>query len=215
MRIFTLFIIISTILMSCGQNDNKKKELELRERELALKEKDFEFKNKAVTIDSIQNSKQNGLKGSNIKNQLQSNKQINLPLNPTEIKKQIVAQMVKDKQLKQNCINDAGGINEAINLKPITLSNSGKQYLMSGGKCGFGARTPVYWVYQIKDGNVKMLADIGACDNVKVTKKRVNGYYVIEISAYYGGEGVFYSFLLKYNGTIYKLGPGTNKGRLN
>ena len=33
-------IIASFILVSCGQNSNKQKELELKEKELALKEKD-------------------------------------------------------------------------------------------------------------------------------------------------------------------------------
>jgi len=37
-------IIASFILVSCGQNNNKQKELELRERELALKEKEFTLK---------------------------------------------------------------------------------------------------------------------------------------------------------------------------
>jgi hypothetical protein len=40
-------IIASFIMVSCGQNSNKQKELELKERELALKEKEF-------ALDSIQ-----------------------------------------------------------------------------------------------------------------------------------------------------------------
>lgn len=46
--IFALFI-----LSSCGQNDNKQKELELKERELALNEKELALKEK----DSIQENK--------------------------------------------------------------------------------------------------------------------------------------------------------------
>lgn len=42
--IFTLFI-----LSSCGQNDNKQKELELKEKELALKEKELVVKEKEAT----------------------------------------------------------------------------------------------------------------------------------------------------------------------
>ena len=43
-------IIASFIMVSCGQNSNKQKELELKERELALKEKE-------LYLDSIQKSK--------------------------------------------------------------------------------------------------------------------------------------------------------------
>lgn len=45
-----LLLIISIFIMSCGQNENKQKELELKERELALKEKE-------LYLDSIQMSK--------------------------------------------------------------------------------------------------------------------------------------------------------------
>ena len=43
-------IFVSVILASCGQNDNKQKELELKERELALKEKEFALKQKDSTV---------------------------------------------------------------------------------------------------------------------------------------------------------------------
>jgi hypothetical protein len=39
-------IIALILLISCGQNDDKQKELELKERELALKEKELAFKEK-------------------------------------------------------------------------------------------------------------------------------------------------------------------------
>jgi hypothetical protein len=44
MRYLFLFTIIATILISCGQNDIKQKELELKEREIVLKEKEFALK---------------------------------------------------------------------------------------------------------------------------------------------------------------------------
>jgi hypothetical protein len=48
-------IITSFIMVSCGENNNKQKELELKERELALKEKELALKetqNKSTNIDS-------------------------------------------------------------------------------------------------------------------------------------------------------------------
>ena len=44
MRHFITVLTLSFIIASCGQNDNKQKELELKERELALKEKEFALK---------------------------------------------------------------------------------------------------------------------------------------------------------------------------
>lgn len=47
-------IIASLIMVSCGQNSNKQKELELRERELILKEKELALKeNKILTKESL------------------------------------------------------------------------------------------------------------------------------------------------------------------
>ena len=44
MRHNIFILCITTILLSCGQNDTKQKELELREREIALKEKELALK---------------------------------------------------------------------------------------------------------------------------------------------------------------------------
>lgn len=52
MTILGAIFIVSFIMVSCGQNSNKQKELELKERELALKEKEF-------TLDSVQKTSSN------------------------------------------------------------------------------------------------------------------------------------------------------------
>ena len=44
MRHIILGLAVSLVLLSCGQNDTKQKELELKERELALKEKELQLK---------------------------------------------------------------------------------------------------------------------------------------------------------------------------
>ncbi len=46
MRQFILILTLGIFFLSCGQNENKQKELELKERELALKEKEFALKQK-------------------------------------------------------------------------------------------------------------------------------------------------------------------------
>jgi outer membrane murein-binding lipoprotein Lpp len=72
-------IFASCILSSCGQNDNKKKELELKERELALKEREFALKEKELTLDSARKSKPIEKKTIATINQTQPTKQTNLP----------------------------------------------------------------------------------------------------------------------------------------
>lgn len=52
MTISGAIVIASIIMVSCGQNNNKQKELELKERELALKEKEF-------YLDSLQKTSSN------------------------------------------------------------------------------------------------------------------------------------------------------------
>ena len=49
MRHIIFILTISLFVISCGQNDNKQKELELKEKELALKEKE-------IYLDSVQKS---------------------------------------------------------------------------------------------------------------------------------------------------------------
>ena len=46
--IFGVILVASLFLGSCGQNNSKQKELELRERELALKEKELQLKSDSI-----------------------------------------------------------------------------------------------------------------------------------------------------------------------
>lgn len=65
MKIFMTYlgatIIASFILVSCGQNNDKQKELELKERELALKERELALKEKDTSV-AIQKESQPSLK---------------------------------------------------------------------------------------------------------------------------------------------------------
>jgi len=47
--ILSTIVVASFILISCGQNSNKQKEIELKERELALKEKELAVKEKRIS----------------------------------------------------------------------------------------------------------------------------------------------------------------------
>lgn len=49
MRPYILIFCITILILSCGQNETKQKELELKERELALKEKELALKQNDTT----------------------------------------------------------------------------------------------------------------------------------------------------------------------
>ena len=80
MKNFILIIAIASLIFSCGQDDNKKKELELKERELALKEKEFALKQKDslniqnVKIADIPNSKDTKTDGNSNKEKTKEEK---------------------------------------------------------------------------------------------------------------------------------------------
>lgn len=67
MRHIILLVTIATLL-SCGQSDNKQKELELREKKLALKEKELNLKENDTTQNatSLQKNSSNTLTNSSI-----------------------------------------------------------------------------------------------------------------------------------------------------
>ena len=131
-----------------------------------------------------------------------------------DVKEQLAAQMVRDaynpKWFKK-CMDDAGGIDKIVDIDVISLrSPDVPQYLLSGKivengeSCAFGARTPMYWIYEVKEGVIRLLADIGAADSVKVTSRRTNGYRDLQIGAVYNAGRSFSTTHMKYNGTTYK-----------
>lgn len=130
------------------------------------------------------------------------------------VKEQLAAQMVKNAynpEWFKNCMDEAGGIDKIVEIEAMSLSTSDvQQYLLSGKvvengeSCAFGARTPMYWIYEVRDGGIRILADIGAADSVKVTSRRTNGYRDIQIGAVYSAGRRFSTTYMKYNGTTYK-----------
>lgn len=57
---------------------------------------------------------------------------------------------------------------------------------------------------KLEQEGIRLLADIGAADSVKVISRRTNGYRDIQIGAVYNAGRSFSTTYMKYNGTIYK-----------
>ena len=198
------------VLANCNNSNNGKhseKELDLQKKELDLKQKELELKEKQIVLDSIQKSRTLGSKINSTLISTKSENQIKLNDKPFDLRKQLAIQLIQDAynpEWFKQCITDAGGIDKVVNIKKILLNNAvGQQYLLEGmPPCAFGARTPMYWIYENKDGKIRLLANIGAADNVTVSSKKTNGYYDILLGAYFGDDAN--SFHWKFNGRKYK-----------
>lgn len=72
------------------------------------------------------------------------------------------------------------------------MCNFKKRHFENGNICGFGASSPMFWIYENRNEKIRMLADIGAMDDVKVTTQRTSGYYDILLSGHdNSGDGTF------------------------
>jgi hypothetical protein len=137
---------------------------------------------------------------------------VRAPTLTVEMKKQLAVEMVKNAynpEYFRTCMDEAGGIDKIVDIEAISLSNSsGQQYLLTGkadtATCAFGARTPMYWIYEYRDGKFRMLADIGACDGVKVTSRRTNGYFDLQILVVLNAGRSHDYVAYKYDGTTYE-----------
>jgi hypothetical protein len=131
-----------------------------------------------------------------------------------DLKEQLASEMVRNAynpEWFRKCLEEAGGIDQIVDIVAISLGNSdARQYLLSGKiaengeSCAFGARSPMYWIYENRAGRIRLLAEIGAADSVKVISRRTNGYRDIQIGAVYNAGRSFGTFYMKYNGTVYK-----------
>jgi len=123
------------------------------------------------------------------------------------LKEQLAAEMVKNAfnpEWFRKCMEEAGGIDKIVDIEVISLSNSeSPQYLLSGKivengeSCAFGARSPMYWIFENRGGRIRLLADIGAADSVKVISQRTNGYRDIQIGAVYNAGRSFSTTYMK------------------
>jgi hypothetical protein len=162
---------------------------------------------------SAQGSGKSAAKGSKKQNS-GTKSAVGTPKLTADLKEQLAAEMVKNAfnpEWFRKCLEEAGGIDKIVDIEALSLGNSdARQYLLSGKilengeSCAFGARSPMYWIYETRAGRIRLLADIGAADSVKVISRRTKGYRDIQIGAVYNAGRSFSTTYMKYNGTIYK-----------
>lgn len=110
--------------------------------------------------------------------------------------------MVKDGAIPQNCLDEVGDFNEAIDIEEIKLSSTGRQFVLSGGECAWGASMAMYWIYEIKQNKIRMLADLGPVYGVEVSSTTTNGYFDISTTTKANYE-TYAVYRMKFDGEKY------------
>ena len=105
----------------------------------------------------------------------------------------------------RQCIEEAGGIDAVVLIRPIPLANTaGQQYLLEGKPpCAYGARMPFYWVIARSGDQVRVLADLGAADGVGLGRSRTNGYRDVVTTGVVGAGSEVCEETWTFNGTRY------------
>lgn len=108
----------------------------------------------------------------------------------------------------EECVRKSGGIQKTVDIELVKLSAAtGKQYLVSGkanSGCAYGARSPIRWIYELKNGEFSLIADIGACDSVLISSRKRNGYREIRVGSYSLPDGRVNYVTFSYNGSEFK-----------
>jgi hypothetical protein len=131
----------------------------------------------------------------------------------SEMTRELTAQIIKhagpasaQRGVKQ-CIAQASGVQNVADAKEISLntSNNAKQYLISGTglSCLTGnAGWPMFWVFETRNGNLRMLADIGTSGTVERSSRQTKGYHDLIVSFSTAAEQCTLTY--KFNGKVYR-----------
>jgi len=124
-------------------------------------------------------------------------------------KEQLAAQMVKNAYNPahfKDCLRKSGGIDNVVDMESYALSLDGsKQYLVTGkNECAIGARMPLAWIYEMKTGAVRILADLGPVDGVEKTRNRTMGYLDIKTFSIVGAGSEACVNTYRFDGSQYR-----------
>lgn len=121
-----------------------------------------------------------------------------------QVHKQLVQQMVKDGHISKSCLRNEGEANVmGVDLLYLNQDKQPEYYVYGLGCAAAGATRPAAWIY-LRDGNSyrKIFGgDEGEQSDIKLLKKRTNGFLDIQTSMYSGGRT--YTAKYKYNGKRY------------
>jgi len=127
----------------------------------------------------------------------------------------IVDGLMKDGKVQSNCIDAQPNRNKIVKVTLIQLTeNKPDQFLVEGNApCAFGARDPMWYVYEKSNGKFRLIADLGATGSVKVSRNITNGWRDLICNYTYEAGTRLAANVFKFGGTVYKYSHTVEKGR--
>jgi hypothetical protein len=127
----------------------------------------------------------------------------------------IVDALMKDGKVQGNCIDVQPNRDKIVKVTLVQLTeNKQDQFLVEGNApCAFGARDPMWYVYEKSAGKYRLIADLGATGGVDVSKNMTNGWRDLICNYTYEVGTRLAANVFKFDGTVYKYSHTVEKGK--
>jgi hypothetical protein len=127
----------------------------------------------------------------------------------------IVDVLVKDGKVRKDCVDAQPERDKIVKVALIRLTKSKhRQFLVEGrAPCAFGARDPMWYVFDKLAGEYRLIADLGAAKSVNVSKDMTNGWKDLVCNYTYDVGTRLAANIFIFNGTIYVYSHTVEKGK--
>ena len=127
----------------------------------------------------------------------------------------IVDALIRDGKVRSNCIDGQPERDRIVKVTLVQLTkNERPQFLVEGtAPCVFGARDPMWYVYEKSAGKFGLIADLGAARSVDVSKSVTNGWKDLICNYAYEVGTRLAANVFNFNGTIYQYSHTVEKGK--
>ena len=127
----------------------------------------------------------------------------------------IVDALMKDGKVQSNCIDVQPNLDKIVKVTLVQLmKNKQDQFLVEGNApCAFGARDPMWYVYEKLNGKFILIADLGATGGVEVSKNMRNGWRDLICNYTYEAGTRLAANVFKFDSTVYKYSHTVEKGK--
>ena len=128
---------------------------------------------------------------------------------------EIVGALVKDGKVHGNCVEAQPDRSKIVKVTLIRLEKGKRrQFLVEGSPpCAFGARDPMWYVYEKAPGKYRLIADLGATGSVEVSKNATNGWRDLICNYTYEAGTRLAANVFKFDGGVYKYSNTIEKGK--
>lgn len=133
---------------------------------------------------------------------------------PRSAIEEIVDQLIADDAFSRQCVEEAGGISEAVTIKNEDLNFDGQpEFFVTGKRCGLGPRRPDAWYYRKVAKGYEQILYINQGDNFVKLKTRTKGYVDLKVTSSIGRD-TFGEDIYKFDGNLYQSVSGKCVGPL-